>query len=195
MISQPKNWESVQAYSDYPKLPVGAYVCRVLKVIINPLASGGSVMQLGIDIDEGEYKDFYRAEFAANNATDKKWKGIMRIYLPREDGTEQDQSNKRTFKGFVEALERSNPGYRCFVGGNFDEKTLLGKQVGVLFRNVEWAVGGRRGWAVRPYRCLSADRVRRGDFYLPKDKPLPERTQTFTQGDGYTAVEDNELPF
>lgn len=195
MISQPKNWESVQAYSDYPKLPVGAYVCRVLKVIINPTQQGGSVMQLGIDIDEGEYKDFYRAEFAANTARDKKWKGIMRIYLPREDGSEQDENNKRTFKGFVEALEHSNPGYRCFTNGNFDEKTLIGKQVGVLFRNVEWAFDGRRGWAVRPYRCLDANRVRSGSFYLPKDKPLPERAQTFTQNDGYTAVEDSELPF
>lgn len=71
MIRKPQNWESVQAFSDRQKLPLGAYVCNVLKAAVSH-TTYGDMLQIGFDIAEGEYKDFYKSDFNANTAQDKK---------------------------------------------------------------------------------------------------------------------------
>jgi hypothetical protein len=77
----------------------------------------------------------------------------------------------------VTSFEKSNPGYQW----NWDEASIVGKTVGILFRNEEWEVENRTGWAVRPFKAISVDSVRSNDFTLPKDKPLKNKT-TATAG-------------
>lgn len=193
MIRKPQNWESVQAFSDRQKLPLGAYVCNVLKAAVSH-TTYGDMLQIGFDIAEGEYKDFYKSDFNANTAQDKKWKGVLRVFLPRDDNSEKDEITKRTLKGMVTSFEKSNPGYVW----NWDETSLVGKQVGILYRNEEWDYNGRTGWAVRPFRAISVDSVREGSFTFPPDKPLHGTASapapTASNG-GYTAVETDDLPF
>lgn len=199
MITKPQNWENVQAMSDRVKLPLGAYVCKVLKATVETNQYGEQLL-LGFDIVEGEYKDFYRKEFNANPNQDKKWKGILRLWLPKNNGDEKDEITKRILKGMVTAFEKTNPGYTF----NWDEQSLVGKTVGILFRNEEWEYNGKSGWTVKPFRAMSADTVRSGDYTLPKDKPLANKasmgdandTAFIDQQTGYAQVNaDDELPF
>lgn len=170
MINRPKNWDNVQAFSDRPKLPVGAYVCRIKKAVVQNSGYGDQLCIL-FDIEDGEYAGFYANEFKSNQREDKKWKGVLRQFLPKDDGSEKDEWTKSSFKGLVTSIESSNRGYQW----NWDENSLAGKEIGIIFRNEEWEYEGKTGWAVRPFRATSVDTVQDGDYTLPKDKPLKSR--------------------
>lgn len=194
MIRKPNNWEQVQEYSVREKLPVGAYVCKVKQVTLQQ-NSTGQVMCILYDIAEGDYTGFYQRDFAGQtNGTEKKWRGVLRVWLPKDDGTTKDESTKRMFKGMVTSFEESNPGYRW----NWDENSLVGKTVGIIYRNEQWEYNGKGGWAAKPLRCMSAAKVRSGDFTIPADKPLmgEARDTGYTAAaGGMTAVADPDLPF
>lgn len=180
MIRKPNNWENVKEFTDREKLPLGAYVCKVKGVRIDTYDATSAQLMIQFDIAEGEYTDFYKREYATNTMANKKFKGVLRVWLPKDDGSEQDEWTKSTFKGMCTAFEKSNPGYVW----NWNEQTLVGRMVGVLFRNEEWEYEGKTGWAVKPFRAISVDSVRNGDFKTPKDKPLKNKTSG-GYGDSY----------
>lgn len=195
MIIRPKNWNEVKGFSDRPKLPLDAYVCKVKKAAVQNNGYGDQLCIL-FDIAEGEYRGFYKDEYDGNQQEKKKWKGVLRIWLPKDDGSDKDEWTKRAFKSTVEAFEKSNPGYQF----NWDEGSLVGKTIGVLMRNEEWEYNGKSGWAVRPYRVLSADDARNGVFRLPKDKPLKNKSEdsySYNEPTNFAVVDDDsdELPF
>lgn len=193
MITKPSNWENVQEYTVREKLPVGAYVCKVKQVAVQQ-NSYGNVLCLLFDIAEGEHQGFYQRDFASQtNGTEKKWRGVMRVWIPQDDGSDKDEKTKRAFKGMVTSFEESNPGYKW----NWEETTLVGKTVGIIYRNEEWDYNGKTGWTAKPLRCMSAQKVRNGDYTLPDAKPL--RGDAYDTGStaapAMTAVADPDLPF
>ena len=194
MIRKPNNWNEVQEFTDRQKLPLGAYVCKIKQVRIQDNSYGSQLAML-FDISEGEYTDYFKKEFDSNTAQDKKWRGVLRTWLPKDDGSDKDEMTKRSFKGMVTAFEKSNLGYQW----DWNENSLVGKTVGILFRNEEWDYNGKHGWAVRPFRAISSISVREEDFTIPKDKPLANGQSTApaypNPNNGYTEVEDEELPF
>lgn len=192
MIRKPNNWNEVQEFSDRQKLPLGAYVCKVKQVRIQDNSFGDQLCML-FDITEGEHAGYFQKDYNGNTAQDKKWRGVLRVWIPNDDGSEKDEITKRSFKGMVTAFEKSNPGYQW----NWNENSLVGKEVGILFRNEEWDYNGKHGWAVRPFRAISVDTVREESYTLPKDKPLSGTTNTAptNPNNGYVEVEDDELPF
>ena len=197
MIKRPNNWNEVKEFTDRPKLPLGAYVCKVKKAVVQNNGYGDQLCIL-FDIAEGEHKGFYAEEFKLNTQQDKKWKGVLRVWIPKDDGSEKDEWTKSAFKGVVTSFEKSNPGYQW----NWDENSLAGKMIGVLFRDEEWEYKGRRGWAVRPFRAMSVDTVRNGEYTLPEEKPLKNTDSgvadytSYGSNQSFTELEDDgELPF
>lgn len=197
MINRPKNWDDVREFSDRPKLPVGAYVCKVRQAVVQSMDCGDQLCIL-FDIVDGEYAGYYQADFDANQQQDKKWKGVLRQFIPKDDGSEKDEWTKSAFKGMVTAFENSNRGFVW----NWNEKDLAGKEVGIIFRNEEWEYNGKTGWAVRPFRATSVDNVADGNYRIPDDKPLKNRpvdnysAAPATQNGAFeTPDDDGELPF
>lgn len=189
MIRQPSNWNQVQEFTEKVKLPLGAYVCKVQNVRVDSYDGNSAQLCICFDIAEGEYTGFYKREFDTNNSENKKFKGVLRIWLPKDDGTDKDEWTKRTLKGVVTAFERSNIGYKW----NWDERSLVGRMIGILFRNEEWEYEGKSGWTVRPFRAISVDSVRNGDFALPEDKPLKSKssggyTESYGGDYGYSSA-------
>ena len=197
MIKRPGNWNDVQEFAERQKLPLGAYVCKVKKVAIQQNDNYGGQLCILFDIEDGDYRGFYANEFNNNIADNKKWKGVLRVWLPKDDGTENDEWTKSTFKGMVTAFEKSNPGYQW----NWDENSLVGKEIGVLFRNEEWEFKGKTGWTVRPFKAISVDSVADGKYTLPKDKPLKNKASAYSApavsaGDfSMLDDDDSDLPF
>lgn len=196
MIKRPSNWNDVKEFSDRPKLPLDAYVCKIKKAVVQNTDYGEQLCIL-FDIAEGDYKGFFSDEYEANQNQDKKYKGVLKQWLPKDDGTEKDEWTKSAFKGVVSSIEKSNPGYQF----DWNENSLAGKMIGILFRNEEWEYNNKNGWVVRPFRALSVDSVRDGDYQLPKDKPLKNKSDNVLINEitGYsqefTEVEDEDLPF
>lgn len=190
MIKRPNNWTEVREFSDRLNLPLGAYVCKVKQAVVQSNDYGDQLCIL-FDIVEGEYKDFFMGKFRTNNMENKKWKGVLKQWCPKDDGSEKDEWTKSSFKGMVTSFEKSNPGYQW----NWDEASLVGKVVGILFRNEEWDFNGKHGWAVRPFKALSVDTVRSGDFTIPNDKPLNNKVSAPTSFDAYADLENKASMF
>lgn len=191
MIKRPNNWNEVKEFTDRQKLPLGAYVCQVKKAVVQANDYGDQLCLL-FDISEGDFKGYYDIEFKDNTSENKKWKGVLRQWLPKDNGTEQDEWTKSAFKGMLAAFEKSNPGYQW----NWDETSLAGKQIGILYRNEEWEYDGKTGWAVRPFRAIDVDLVRAADYTLPKDKPLKNKVSNEFFGSFEEVVADEvDLPF
>lgn len=194
MIKKPMNWENVQEFGDREKLPLGAYVCKIkqAKVMDN---SYGSQLGVLFDIAEGEYAGHYNRDYQGNQNPDKKWKGVLRLWLPKDDGSDKDETTKRVLKGFVTAVEKSNPGYAW----DWNENSLAGKMIGILMRNEEWEWQDKHGWTVRPFRAMSVDTVHEGNYKLPDDKPLKNGGSApvapANVPAGYTEVPDDDFPF
>ena len=173
------NWENVQAQKDFVELPVGAYVCKIMGAEVKTYTaqSGESFekLEVSIDISEGDFENYYADKYC-NQTEPKKWKGVLRYYVPTEDGSEKDEWAKRTLKGFTEAVESSNQAYRW----EWDERTLKGKKIGVIFRNEQWEYNGKTGWKAMPFKAIDVTDAATGNFRVPADKPLKNSTGTVT---------------
>lgn len=205
MIQKPNNWENVRAFSDSRKLPAGAYVCTIRQAAVKQ-TNYGSQLCILFDIADGEWAGYYSDDFANNPRDDKKWKGVLRQFLPKNDGSDKDEWAKSLLKGLVTAVEESNRGYTW----DWDERSLAGKDIGILMRNEEWEYNGKTGWAARPFRAISVDSVADGSYTIPKDKPLKNKAADVYDGSsapdfgGYGAAPasdftmmgyDEQLPF
>lgn len=183
MIQKPSNWENVQEFSDRPKLPLGAYVCKIKRGEVRQ-NKYGSTLNVLFDICEGDYTGFFMEEFKTNTMMDKKYKGILRQFLPKNDGSDKDEFTKSSLKSFVNAVESSNPGYKW----DWNEESLAGKIVGIIFRKEEWEYNRKTGWAVRPFRVFDAEKVRRNEYTTPKDKPL--KNKSTSQTDAFASLSE-----
>ena len=168
-----KKWSDFEAKktgSGREILPAGAYVCEI-KSVKEESFDWGNKLAMMIEIIEGEYKDFWRRDYDNNTNDDRKWRGVFRIDIPKDDGTEQDSWTKRKFGNFIWAVQESNPGYVWA----WDEKTLKGKKIGVIYRNFEWAIDGRTGWSTEAGGAISVEDCRNGKFKMLPDRPLKDK--------------------
>lgn len=201
-MEKPKDWENIKAATERVPLPVGAYVCNILSAKTvdisakdNPNVVAFSRLELAIDIVEGEYAGHFQADFDGQQSEDKRWKGVLRQYLPKDDGSEKDKWTARSLKALVEAIEESNVGFHF----DWDEKSLKGKKVGIVFRNEQWVMGERSGWKAQPFRGIVVDKVRDGKFTLPKERPHKDARASIDivpdTGDYAVIGDDEDLPF
>ena len=121
---------------------------------------------------------------------------MCRLYVPADDGSDKDELSKRRLKGMTQAFEDSNSGYHW----DWNEKALKGLIVGCLFQSQEWEWEGKSGWKSQPYGFIDAEKIRSGDFKVPKPKPLKNGgssapAQTSGAMSDFTEVNDSDLPF
>lgn len=190
------NWENVKASADFTALPAGGYVCKIQGAKIRTFeGKNGSFerLEVAVDIVEGEYKDYFRRDFDSQSTEDKKWRGVLRLYVPSGDGSDQDNWSMAKLKRFVNDVEDSNPGYHW----DWEESKLKGKLVGLTFRREEWEYQGKTGWKTNPFQAYTVEDIRQNKFQLPKDKPLKKETAA-PMPSFENAVEmegDDDLPF
>ena len=197
-MKQFQNYNDVKTIEERPVLPAGAYLCIIkdAKVAAYPTKDSTGMfekLEIAVDIAEGDFKDYYASDFAAQTAEDKKWKGVIRnIYCPKDDGTEQDEWTKRKLKTLLVAIEESNPGFHW----DWDEKKLKGLKCGVLFQNQEYDFNGRHGWKAQPVRIISLEDLKEGNFKLPDDLPIKKTAATVVpSATEFIPVTDDGLPF
>lgn len=185
-----KDYESKKAYSGREQLPVGGYVCNIISAKEEANKWGSSLI-IAFDVCEGEYTGIFKRDYENNDRENKKWRGTFRLNIPKDDGSDQDAYTKRRFGNTMWAIEQSNPGYVW----NWDEKSLKGKKIGIIFRNEEWAIDGRSGWSTRAGGTDSIDNIRSGKFRPLSDKPLRNRPTVDYSVTNDTAESEEDLPF
>ena len=192
------NYETTQTISARAQLPVGAYICRILKAeekVYNSFKGEWHKLEVSFDISEGEHKDFYANDYRSQSGEDKKWKGVLRMNIPSDDGSDADNWAKRSFKTNILAIEESNNGYHW----DWNEAQLKGKTVGIVFRSEEWEYNGKRGWRTAPFKMVPAADVKSGNIKIPDPKPLNGKaaSQASTAADlsDFVEVASADLPF
>ena len=191
-----KGYESAQVFSDQERLPVGGYVLKILDVAYQE-NSRGDVIILSFDIAEGDHKGFFEQNYKNQTGEDKRWKGTYRIWVPKDDGSDEDEWTQRRFKTIMVNFEDSNSGYHW----DWDEKTLKGKLIGALFNNKEYDFNGRHGFYTNCHSLVSVEKIRSGKFKIPQDSLLKqdESPRASVTDDGFMnipdGVDDEGLPF
>ena len=141
------------------KLPKGAYVAEILGVKLETGANGNSdKLHVQFDIAEGEYEHFFRKQYEDNNSDDKKYKGKVAVWLPKDDGSERDNWTKNSFAKWPNALEESNEGYKW----DWDETKWKGKKIGLVFREVGNVIEGKEVVYTEVAYPVSVEAVRTG---------------------------------
>ena len=192
------NYDTTQTISARAQLPVGAYICQIFKaeekVYTSPKGEWHK-LEVSFDICEGEHKDFYANDYRSQSGEDKKWKGVLRMNIPSDDGSDADNWAKRSFKTNILAIEESNNGYHW----DWNEAQLKGKTVGIVFRSEEWEYNGKRGWRTAPFKMVPAADVKSGNIKIPDPKPLNGKaaSQASTAADlsDFVEVASADLPF
>ena len=138
------------------------------------------VIEMMIDITEGEYKDRYHEVYEDQKerfGDTASYKGMFRL-TPPADGDEDWR--KRVFEGNLWCVEQSNPGYTW----DWDEKKLKGKKVGISIRErlYTWNKQDRVDTEIGKFETI--DDVRNG-----KCKPMKPRN---TRDKSSAAAEDEQ---
>lgn len=178
------DWATTGAYTgEFKQIPPGGYVCRILDAKVEN-GGFGEQLVLKLDVIEGEYKGFFASRPAE-----------MRTFVMTKDN-----STNPFFKGVITAIEESNPGY-AFTA-TWDERTLIDKPVGVLFREEEYLNKyNELCTGTRAFACCSVKTIHDGVPVPQKRKLRPEqrgRAQAASSDHerGFTEVpEDEQLPF
>ena len=194
-MNKPNDWEETYAadgQSNDSTLPKGGYLCKVKTAKVEQTKTGKDVLVVAFDISDGEYKGFFQQKFDSDDRAEKKWRGIYRLILTKNDG-----KTNPFFKGFITSIEASNKGYMW----NWEEKTLKDKVFGGLFSVEEYY--GNDGQVRSTTKCnlaISVQKLNEGDYKLPQDY-LIEKKENVSNSDnsGFYAVPNTEdyddLPF
>lgn len=174
-----------------------AYVCEIkgAKEVDYTTDNGYRVhrVDIALDVCEGEYEGFYQKKFDESQDEDKKWKGVVKLNIPKFDGTEKDNWTVKSFNTQFVAIEDSNPGYTW----NNVLDSLKGKKIGLVLRDKEWEFNGNRGFYSEPYKLISVSNARAQKFRKPNTKYLSSES-TGDVASGFTPISnavDEELPF
>ena len=190
------DYEKTQSYATTEKLPVGGYVLRIEAVRYEEGKNGNSDrIQLRFDVAEGEQKDFFRKNYDSQTSEDKKWKGTMSIYVPKDDGSEQDSWTKRRFKTIMEAFEASNDRYTW----NWDENSLKGKFIGGVFGEINTVIDDKQITYVGFRYSTTVDNIRNRNYKIPEPQTKNGATaNTVQKNDGFMSIpagSEEEIPF
>lgn len=160
-MKQFNNYEDAKKRAQYSgsKLPVGVYVCKIIGV-----KSEEDRIRVQFDVFEGEYKEFFQKQYKEAKDEDKKYKGMATIWIPKDDGSDQDFRTKTNFARWTTALEESNSGYVW----DWDETKWKDKLIGICYGEVGKNINGK---SVRFNECrwpASVEDVRSGKAKAPE---------------------------
>ena len=183
------------------ELPKGGYVCKILSATVKDRPDGSQYYQLGIDIAEGEHKDFYMNKWKADTRPDRKWSCFMFLNIPddRPTNTEQEQRrqqlNLRLFNDFIWCVEESNSGFHYDIDA---EECIKGKLIGLYFIEEDREYNGRIYTNTKPYKAWPVQEIRDGKFTPSEDRKMkPTVTQPSISGPDFNVAidSDTEVPF
>lgn len=182
MMKKPENWDNLTPLTaDYRQLPPGGYRCAIKGADVATNSKGHEMLKLALDIDEGEYKGYFAGKYSSRIQFNAEAKWPCVFY--QNTGTDtNDEKTMSRLMGTLKAIEESNPGFKW----NWDEKALVGKKVGVVFREEEYDFNGRNGFTTRPSYLTKTEGI--------EDAKVPPR-KTLTGVKTSAGVDYADVPF
>lgn len=160
------NWENIQESTTFKRLKPSGYICKILKVEDHP---DKEYLKIYFDVNGGEDKGYFKSQFEKDTRKERKWPNAGTFIRSYKD------SAASMFKGFINAIEKSNKGYQW----NFDEKTLVNKVVGLIIADEQYQ--NQKGQVrVRNYVAAvrSVETIEKGEYEIPALKELTTTKST-----------------
>ena len=183
------------------QLPAGPYVCQVLDAQIEG-AEPDQRLAVVFEIAEGPFKGWYMQKYRAQKERGSnyeiKYKGVLRLRIPNPDNknAQYPESDQRRFNDMIARFQNSNEGLELIDdNGNFDERKLKGKMIGVSVQEDEY----NGAMFTKPVRFENVEDVRNG--LVSVMPPKGERQQDPTpapmmdQRSGMQVVNTEKLPW
>ena len=196
MIKKFAGYDDIQIFEGGASIEPGGYELQIIGAKVEQYTSKatgatGEIMKVAFDIVNNEqYAGFYSTRFKAAKAADPnaKWGGVFDVFIPKDDGSENDAKTKQSFKRFITSVEKSNEGYAW----DWNELSLKGKMFGGVFGREEFETKeGERKFATKCRFSRSIESIRTGNFKIPDDKLLkskndaPYTASLASMGDAY----------
>ena len=154
------NWENIQESTSFKRLAPNGYICKILKVEDHPEKE---YLKIYFDIVKGDDKGYFKKQYDGDTRKERKWPNAGTFIRSYKD------SAASMFKGFTNAVEKSNKGYKW----DFDEKTLVNKVVGLIIADEQYQ--NQKGQVrVRNYVAAvrSVETIEKGEYEIPALKEL-----------------------
>lgn len=191
-MKRPTNWENTQAYGDFEPLELGGHICKIMSVEETKSRAGKDMIKISLDIAEGEQAGYYAEQYRNDNRNPKKWGCIVYQLLEDDNG-----NTNRGFKTFVNAVEKSNPG---FNSDNIWDDNFCGyfknKLIGGVFGREQYENSkGDLKWSTKCVQFRDIETIRKG-VPIPEDKYLEgTKPATSSNNDFADMPLDDDLPF
>lgn len=185
-----ENWENIQESTSFKRLTPNGYIVKIFKVEDHPEKE---YLKIYFDIVKGDDKGYFKKQYDDDKRKEKKWPNAGTFIRSYKD------SAASMFKGFTNAVEKSNKGYKW----DFDEKTLVNKIIGLIIADEQYQ--NQKGQVrVRNYVAAvrSVETIEKGEYEIPALKELTT-TKTTTApandpipdfGDVFPDTESTDTP-
>lgn len=129
MLKKPNNYDEVELNSEFTPIELGGHK-GVIKGVEEYKSeySGNTSLKVSVDTTKDDKQPEYFTELYRNDEReDKKWSTSAIKYV----SLKEDENCVRMLKGFITAVENSNPGFTYDWNKDIDQ--LKGKLVGLVF--------------------------------------------------------------
>lgn len=183
------NDEKVAVMGETNRLEAGNYLCKILNAKCENNKSGNPMLILQFDIEEGDFKDYYRQSFESNKKVDSNttFKGV---FYQNMTG-----ASLKFYKGVLTSIEKSN-GIKLDGENGFDSEILKGKVFLGRFGEEEYLGSDNQVKSVTKLRLISS--TDKKDLPILERKVLKDAPKK-QDDDSFYSVEENigddNLPF
>ena len=183
-----EGYDAINEAGEFKRLPAGVYGVKITSVKDVPEKE---YLEITCDITKGEYANYFKLLVDAGlKDTSKTVRSYKTSALP-------------FFKGFITAVEKTNPGYKW----DWDEAKLVGKNVMAVFGDEEYIDNeGNIKLSTRLTDFRSLEAYKEGRIKVPELKKVTEQEMTEWKASHSTPettsrnlepleIPDDELPF
>lgn len=129
MLKKPNNYDEVELNSEFTPIELGGHK-GVIKGVEEYTSeySGNTSLKVSVDTTKDDKQPEYFTELYRNDERDdKKWSTSAIKYV----SLKEDENCVRMLKGFITAVENSNPGFTYDWNKDIDQ--LKNKKIGLVF--------------------------------------------------------------
>ena len=183
-------WDETEAkeFGEYENLELGGHEIVILDAREHKSEFSGNIsLKISVDISGNDkQKGFFKKQYDENTSTDKKWPTGAVKYLSLKD------EQLGFLKGFITALEKSNPNFKFNKKGTWEQLKNL-KLAGQFGLEEYKKQDGTIGTATKLVQFRSLDKLK--DIKIPKVKKLDGSLVEYEDYKETKTVKNNSNPF
>ena len=183
-------WDETEAkeFGEFENLELGGHEIVILDAREHKSEFSGNIsLKISVDISGNDkQKGFFKKQYDENTSSDKKWPTGAVKYLSLKD------EQLGFLKGFITALEKSNPNFKFNKKGTWEQLKNL-KLAGQFGLEEYKKQDGTIGTATKLVQFRSLDKLK--DIKIPKVKKLDGSLVEYEDYKETKTVKNNSNPF